>query len=270
MGRTFEAFETGDAVLLVVVFRSPFRDSSHRTLLHTLLTVSTIISDGSFENPETGENREKSPEGAEITTPEPLLDHSEGQYADEKDEDEEIDFENRQGDVRHEERILWKEALNLREKMIKDIDRRRVKGDNQGPCKQTDGIEKVHHLESHEARNDGEDEDSVAKPPEGLIVERFSPLLFPEEESIEEVDDRHHGAEPSAEEVSEDHHKEEHPEGRKHPKDHIFLSQYRNDSNEGIESKIEIDRNPYLHRKSGLDDQIEKKEEGKGLNRSSQ
>src|SRR4030042_2813999 len=119
MGRTFETFETGDAVLLVVVFRSPFRDSSHRTLLHTLLTVSTIISDGSFENPETGKNREKSPEGAEITTPEPLPDHSEGKYADEKDEDEEIDFEDGQGDVRHEERILWKKALNLREKMIK-------------------------------------------------------------------------------------------------------------------------------------------------------
>lgn len=179
-------------------------------------------------------------------------------------------MEDGQGDVRHEERILGKEALNLREKMIKDIDRRRVKGDNQGPCEQTDGIEKIHHLESHEARNDGENEEAVAKPSERLIVERFSASLFPEEESIEEVDDRSHGAEPPAEEVTEDHDKEEHPEGGKHPQDHIFLRQYRNDSNEGIESKIEINRNLYLHRKSGLDDQIEKKEEGKGLNRPPQ
>ena len=223
-GWTFEAFETGDAILLAVVFRSLLRDSFHRTLLHTLLTVSAIIGDRSFENPETGKNREKSPEGAEITTPEPLPDHSEGQDADEKDEDEEIDFEDGQGDIRHEERIFWKKVLNLREKMIKDIDCGRVKGDNQGPCEQTDGIEKIHHLESHEARNDGEDEEAVAKPSERLIVKRFGPFFFPEEQSIEEVDDRSHGTEPSAEEVTEDHHKEKHPEGGKHSLDNPFVS----------------------------------------------
>ena len=209
---------------MAVGLRSLFRNGSHRTLLHTLLTVSAIIGHGSFENPETGKNREKSPKGAEITTPEPLPDHSEGQYADEKDENEEIDFEDGQGNVRHEERILWKKALNLREKMIKDIDRRRVKGDNQGPRKQTDGIEKIHHLESHEARNDGENKDPVAKPSERLIVKRFGPFFFPEEQSVEEVDDRSHGAEPPTEEVTEDHDKEEHPEGGKHPFNNPLVS----------------------------------------------
>src|SRR4030043_1249172 len=128
MGRTFEAFETGDAVLLVVVFRSPFRDSSHRTLLHTLLTVSTIISDGSFENPETGKNREKSSKGAEITTPEPLPDHSEGQYADEKDEDEEIDLKDGQRNARHNEGVLRKKTLNLWKEMVEDKEGGRIEG----------------------------------------------------------------------------------------------------------------------------------------------
>lgn len=223
MRGTFETFETGDTVLLAVVQGSLLRNGSHRALLYTLLTVSAIIGDRSFENPETGKNREKSPEGAEIATPEPFADHSEGQYANEKDENEEIHLEDGQGDVRYEERILWKEALKLREKMIKDINRRRVKGDNQGPCEQTDRIEKVHHLESHEARNDGENKETVAKPPERLIVKRFSPLLFPEEESIEEVDNRSHGAEPPAEEVPEDHDKKEHPEGGKHPLNQAFM-----------------------------------------------
>jgi hypothetical protein len=234
------------------------------------LTVSAIIRHRSFENPETGKNREKSPKGAEITTPEPLPDHSESQYADEKDEDEEIDLKDGQRNARHNEGVFRKKTLNLWKEMVEDKDRRRVKGDDQGSREQTDGIEKIHHLESHEARNYGEDEDPVAKPSERLIVKWFGPLFFPEEESIEEVDDRSHGAEPPTEEVTEDHHKEEYPEGRKHPQDHIFLSQYRNDSNEGIESKIEIDRNLDLQWKSGPDDQVEKEEKRENLNRPSQ
>ncbi len=269
-GRAFETFETGDTVLLAVVLGSLLRNGSHRTLLYTLLTVSAIIGHGSFENPETGKDRKEGPQRAEITAPEPFPDHSEGQDTDEKDENEEIDLEDGQGDGRHGERILWKKTLNLREKMIEDIDRRRVKGDDQGPGDQTDGIEKVHHLESHEARNDGENKDAVAKPSERLIVKRFGPLFFPEEESIEEVDDRSHGAEPPAEEVAEDHDKKEHPEGGKHPHDNPFVSKDRNDADEGIEPKIEVDRNLQLEGEGGLKDQIEKKEKGEGLNRPPQ
>lgn len=223
-GRAFEAFETGDTVLLAVALGGLLRNGSHRALFDTLLTVSAIFRHRPFENPETGGDRKECPQWAEVTAPEPLPDHSQGQYADEKDENEEIDFEDGQGDIRHEERIFWKKALNLREKMIKDIDRRRVKGDNQGPCEQTDGIEKIHHLESHEARNDGENKEAVAKPSERLIVKRFGPFFFPEEESIKEVDNRSHGAEPAAEEVTEDHDKEEHPEGGKHSLDNPFVS----------------------------------------------
>jgi len=45
---------------------------------------------------------------------------------------------------------------------------------------------------------------------------------FPEEEAIEEIDRRAHGAEPSAEEITEDDNEKENPECGKHPLDNSF------------------------------------------------
>jgi len=71
---------------LAILERMFFRDCTYWTILYTLLAMGALIGHRSVENPETGENREKSPEGAEITTPEPLPDHSEGQEGNKKDE----------------------------------------------------------------------------------------------------------------------------------------------------------------------------------------
>jgi hypothetical protein len=60
-GRAFETFETGDTVLLTVVLGGLLRNGSHRALLYTLLTVSAIIGNRSFENPETGGDRKECP-----------------------------------------------------------------------------------------------------------------------------------------------------------------------------------------------------------------
>jgi hypothetical protein len=221
--RAFEAFETGDTVLLPVLLRSLFRNRSHRTLLHAFLTFRAIVRHRPFENTQPGKDRKESSQRAKISAPEPLADDSERQNSDEKDEDEEIDLKDRQRDARYDEGILWKHVLNLRKQMIKDEDGRRIKGDDQGSCDQADGIENIHHLESHQPCNDREEKDPIAKSSERLIVKWFGPSLFPEEEAVEEVDDRTHGAEPSAEEVSKNDNKKKHSKRREYPFDEAFV-----------------------------------------------
>jgi hypothetical protein len=46
---TFEALETGDAILLPVFLRIRFRNRAHRAILYTLETVGTILCDKPFQ-----------------------------------------------------------------------------------------------------------------------------------------------------------------------------------------------------------------------------
>jgi len=126
--------------------------------------------------------------------------------------------------------------------MIKDVDCRRVKGDNQGPRKQTDGIEKIHHLKGHEACDDGKEKDTITESSERLIIKPFRSFLFTEEDSIEEVDRCTHRTEPTAEEIAKDHHQKENSERWEHPQDNILLGENRDDPDEGVETKIKIHR----------------------------
>ena len=103
-----------------------------------------------------------------------------------------------------------------------------------------------------------------------MIIKTLTPLLFPEENSIEEVDRGPHGAKPSAEEIAKDENEEEDPEAREHPQDHILLCENGDDSDERIESKVEIDRDLQFKGKGRPKDQIEKETKGKGLNGPSQ
>jgi len=57
--------------------------------------VSTFIGYRTPENPETGTDRKKGPERTEVATPESLPDDSKGQDDNKKEEDEEINFEQR-------------------------------------------------------------------------------------------------------------------------------------------------------------------------------
>ena len=153
--------------------------------------------------------RKKSSQRAEVAAPEPLPDHSQRQNSREEKEDQQVDLEDGQLHRRKDKRIPGKKPLNLREKMIVDIDRGRIKGDDQGPGNEADGVQKIQHLQAHEPRSQGKNKDPVAKSSKGLIIKRLGPFLLPEEDSVEEVDGRPHGAEPSAEEIAEDHHQEE-------------------------------------------------------------
>jgi hypothetical protein len=65
-------------------------------------------------------------------------------------------------------------------------------------------------------------------------------------------------------------HDEEYPEGRKHSQDDLLLRKKRNDRDKGIQAKVEVHRDFQLKGKSGLDDEKEKEEKGKSLNRPSQ
>jgi hypothetical protein len=160
--------------------------------------------------------------------------------------------------------------LHLGEKVIKDEDGRRIECDDQGAGDEADGVENVHDLKGHQACHKRKHKNSVAEPSQGLIVKALKPLLFSEENSVEKIDGGAHGAEPSTKEIAKNNNDEEHPEGRKHPQDDLFLRQKRNDPDEGVEPKIEVHRDFQFKRKSGLEDEIEKEEKGKGLNRPSQ
>jgi hypothetical protein len=57
--------------------------------------LSAILGDLTPENSKTRGDREEGPQGAEITAPEPLSNHSKGKNEDEEKEDKKIDFEDR-------------------------------------------------------------------------------------------------------------------------------------------------------------------------------
>ena len=154
--------------------------------------------------------------------------------------------------------------------MVKDKYRRRVEGDDQCSGDQTDRVEKIHHLKGHESRDKGKEKDAVTESSERLIIKTLRPLPFPEENSIKEVDRGPHGAEPSAEEISEDHHKKQYTKTGKHSEDDILLGEDGDDPDEGIETKVEINRDPQLKGKSSLKNEIEKEAERDGLNRPPQ
>lgn len=149
--------------------------------------------------------------------------------------------------------------MDPRQKMVEDEDGRRIKGDDHGSDDQADGIDKVHHLKSHESRNDGKDKDTVAESPERLIVELFGPSLFPKEDTVEKIDDSPHRAEPSAEEVAEDDHKEKYPEGGKHPHDDILLGENRDDTDKGVQTEVEINGDLQSKGEGGFENKIDKK-----------
>ncbi len=50
---TFEAFETGDAILLPVFLWTRFRNCAYRAILYTLEAVGTILCDKLFQYTET-------------------------------------------------------------------------------------------------------------------------------------------------------------------------------------------------------------------------
>ena len=99
-----------------------------------------------------------------------------------------------------------------------------------------------------------------------MIIKSLGPLPFSEENSIEEVDGAAHGAEPSTEEISKDHHEKEHAKAWEHPEDDILLGQNRDESDEGVETEVEINRELQFKGKCGFKNQIEKKTERKNLN----
>jgi hypothetical protein len=159
--------------------------------------------------------------------------------------------------------------LNLGQEVVEDEDGGRVNGDDQRPGDQADGVEEIHDLKGHETCYHGKDKDTIAEPSKWLIAKTLGPLLFPEENSIEEIDRTPHGAEPSTKEIAKDENEKEHPEAREHPQNELLLCEDRDDSDEGIEPKVEIDGDLHLEWKGGPKDQIEKEAKGKGLNRPS-
>ena len=160
--------------------------------------------------------------------------------------------------------------LNLGEKVIKDEDGRRIECDDQGASDEADRVEDIHHLKGHHACHKRKHKNSVAEPSEGLIVKTLKSLLFSKENSVEKIDGGAHGAEPSTEEIAKNKNDEEHPKGRKHPQDDLLLRQKCNNPDKGIKAKVEVHRDFQFKRKSGLEDEIEKEEKGKSLNRPSQ
>ena len=151
--------------------------------------------------------------------------------------------------------------MNLGEKMIKNVDDRRIKGNDQSSGDQTDWVEEVHDLKGHETCGKGEDKHTIAEPSEGLITETFWSFLLPEENPVEKIDGRAHRAEPSAKKVAEDENEQEHPEARKHSQDDLLLCEDGDNPDEGVESKIEVNRDLYLKGKSCLDDEVKKEDE---------
>jgi hypothetical protein len=145
--------------------------------------------------------------------------------------------------------------------MVKNVDERRVKGNDQSSRDQTDRVEEVHDLKGHEACCKGEDKHAVAKSPEGLITKAFRSFLLSEENSVEKIDGSPHRTEPPAKKVAEDENEQEHPKSRKHSQDDLLLCEDGDNPDKGVKPKIEVNRDLYLKRKSCLDDEVEKEDE---------
>jgi hypothetical protein len=266
---TFKAFETGDAILLPVFLWTRFMDCAHRALLHTLLAVGAIFCDKTPQYSETRNDGEEGPQRTEVAAPESLFHHPQGKDHDEKEKDQKIHLKHRHWNGRRDKRILRKKALNLGNEGIKDKDSRRIKSNHKGPGDKTDRVKDVHHLKGHHACHKRKDKNSVPEPSERLIIGLLRPFSLPEENPVEKIDGRPHRAKPSTKEIAKNKNGEEHSEGRKHSQDDLFLREDRDDPDERIESKVEVYRDLQLKGKSRLNDEIEKEEEGKGLNRPS-
>ena len=154
--------------------------------------------------------------------------------------------------------------------MVEDKDERRVEGDDQCSSDQTDWIENIHHLPGHKASCDGEDKDTVTEPSERLITKIFGPFLFAKEDSIEEIDRRPHGVEPSTEEIAKDENEKKNSKSREHPRDDSLFRKDCDHPDKGIEPKVEINRNLELEGKGSVNNKIEEEDEGKSLNRPPQ
>jgi hypothetical protein len=160
--------------------------------------------------------------------------------------------------------------LNLGEEVIKDKDGRRIKGDDKGSSDEADGIENIHHLKGHQACHKRKDKNSVPEPSQRLVTGLLGSFSLPEKNPVEKIDGGAHGAEPSTKEIAKNKNDEEHSEGRKHSQDDLFLREDRNDPDKGINAKVEVHRDFQFKGESRLDDEIEKEEKGKDLNRPPQ
>ena len=109
--RTFEAFETGDAVLLAIGLGGFLRDGSHGTVLDAFQAAGALRGHRSSEDSKTGGDGKEGSQRAEIPAPESFPDDPQGQDADEDDEDEKVDLEEGQGNGRDDTgfrgRRLW-------------------------------------------------------------------------------------------------------------------------------------------------------------------
>lgn len=161
--------------------------------------------------------------------------------------------------------IPWENHLNFRDQVVEHIDGGRIKGNNEGSREEADWIEKIEQLPCHEARGQGKEKNSVAEPPQGLLVEPLRPLLLSEKDPIKEIDSGSHRAEPPTEEIAKNGDEEKNSEGREHAKDELLLSEKSDNGDEGIESQIEINRNLQLEREGGPNDQVEEEQKRKGL-----
>ena len=103
-----------------------------------------------------------------------------------------------------------------------------------------------------------------------MIVYGLLALLFPEQDPVKEVDGGPHGAEPAAEKIPQDDDQKKNPEGGEHPPDQLFLGNQRDDPDERRQAQVKIHRDPDLQRKGGLENQIEKKQKGNGLDENPQ
>ncbi len=160
--------------------------------------------------------------------------------------------------------------LNLGQQVIVNINRGRVKSDHHCAGDQADGVDKIQNLKGHETRDQGKNEDPIAHPAKRSVVDRFWAFLFAEDKSIEEIDCCPHWAKTRAEKIAEDEDKEKDRERWNHLPDHLFLCKERNDSDERIKTKVQVDRDSYLQRKGRVEDKVQEKSKRKSLDRSSQ
>jgi hypothetical protein len=90
---TFEALETGDAILPPVFPWIRFWNCTHRALLDTLEAMGTILCDKPFQYSNTRHNRKESPQRTEVSAPEPFPDNPQSQDNDKKEKDHKVDLE---------------------------------------------------------------------------------------------------------------------------------------------------------------------------------
>jgi hypothetical protein len=151
LGRTFETFETSNAILLAVLQWEFLRNSTHRAFLYALLTMGTFILHVASQNTETRKDGEESPQRAKISTPESFAYDSQSKDDDEDHKNEKIDLEQGKWDRREDEWISRKEALYLRQEVIENQDDGRIEGDNESASDQTDRIQQIKQLPCHES-----------------------------------------------------------------------------------------------------------------------